>query len=128
MLAKHDGQLTFEAVSEMTYIEMTCKESLRMFPPTGILLRLALRPYRLPGTDLTIDKGVMVAVSLQGMQNDEKHFEKPDEFRPDRFQPDFYGDMLKRKIYLPFGDGHRACFGELVTYNQQKKIFELFPV
>lgn len=112
VLAKYDNQLSLEAVNEMAYLEMAFKEALRIFPSTGVLVRVPYKPYLLPGTDLVIDQRVKLVVPVQALQNDGKYFEEPTEFRPERFRGDRLADIAKRKVYLPFGDGPRYCIGE----------------
>ncbi|XP_026742005.1 cytochrome P450 6B7-like [Trichoplusia ni] len=110
VLEKH-GKICYEAISEMKYLEMVFKEGLRMFPPIGFLIRKCAREYTFPDTNLTIDKGVVVLIPLQAMQNDEKYFEEPDKFIPERFHPDNAREM-KQFSFLPFGAGPRACIGQ----------------
>ncbi|XP_061726405.1 cytochrome P450 6B2-like [Cydia pomonella] len=109
VLARYDGKLCFDAVKEMKYLEMCFKEGMRMLPSLGFLIRQCVRPYTFPGTDVTIDAGVYVLVSAQGLHNDEQYFEAPDQFRPERFCEDA---CVPKHVYLPFGEGPRACIGE----------------
>ncbi|XP_063631310.1 cytochrome P450 6B2-like [Cydia splendana] len=109
VLARYDGKLCFDAVKEMKYLEMCFKEGMRMLPSLGFLIRQCVRPYTFPGTDVTIDAGVYVLVSVQGLHNDEQYFEAPDQFRPERFSE---GACIPKHVYLPFGEGPRACIGE----------------
>ncbi|XP_063391519.1 cytochrome P450 6B2-like isoform X2 [Cydia fagiglandana] len=109
VLARYDGKLCFDAVKEMKYLEMCFKEGMRMLPSLGFLIRQCVRPYTFPGTDVTIDAGVYVLVSVQGLHNDEQYFDDPAQFRPERFSE---GASIPKHVYLPFGEGPRACIGE----------------
>ncbi|XP_047995654.1 cytochrome P450 9e2-like isoform X4 [Leguminivora glycinivorella] len=51
VLARHQGQLSYKAVKEMKYLQMCFKESLRLLPPTGFLIRKCVKPYKFPGTE-----------------------------------------------------------------------------
>ncbi|KAH9638029.1 hypothetical protein HF086_014890 [Spodoptera exigua] len=95
---------------EMTYLDWVLQEGMRIFPSSGMLLRQCVRPYTIPGTDITIDKGVKINIPLVALHNDPLYFDNPKEFRPERFAPE---EVAKRHkfVYLPFGDGPRSCIG-----------------
>jgi cytochrome P450 len=44
------------------------------------------------------------------IQRSARHFEAPDEFRPERWTPAFL-ESLPRFAYFPFGGGPRTCIG-----------------
>lgn len=81
-----------------------------MWPSLGVLQRRCERPYRLPDTDITIDKNIDIVVPVYSLQNDEQYFPEPDKFIPERFLPE--NKQHHKFSYLPFGDGPRACIGE----------------
>ncbi|XP_041980384.1 cytochrome P450 6B6-like [Aricia agestis] len=109
VLAAHGGKLSYDAVKEMTYLEWTFKEGMRVFPSLGFLVRESARPYVIDG--VAIDKGVKVFVPLQAMHNDPRFFAEPDQFRPERHDPQQF-DPANKYVYMPFGVGPRACIGE----------------
>ena len=43
VLAKHDGDLSFDALQDMTLLENSIKETLRVFPPLIALMRKAFK-------------------------------------------------------------------------------------
>ncbi|CAH0599967.1 unnamed protein product [Chrysodeixis includens] len=110
VLAKHGGKLSYDAVKEMTYLEWAFKEGMRMFPSLGFLLRKSTRPYHFPDLNMTIDKNVKITIPLQSLHNDPKYFPEPEVFRPERFDPEDF-DSNNKYVYLPFGEGPRACIG-----------------
>lgn len=75
-------------------------------------MRKTVSEHTFPGTNLTIDEGTPIMISLQGLNSDEKYFEEPDKFRPERFQAENI-ENLQKCIFMPFGDGPRACIGKL---------------
>ncbi|XP_013141588.1 PREDICTED: cytochrome P450 6B2-like [Papilio polytes] len=111
VLAKYDNKLCYDAINEMNYLRCAFKEGIRMFPSLGHLVRKCTRKYTFPDTDLTIDEGVSIVIPVQAMHKDPQFFEDPDKYRPERFLTDFINPMTKH-IYLPFGEGPRACIGE----------------
>nr|ARA91605.1 cytochrome P450 monooxygenase [Pieris rapae] len=111
VLAKHNNKLTYEAVKEMTYLEWTFKEAMRVFPSLGFLIRECARKYTFEDLNLTIDEEVSVIIPLQALHNDPQYFNDPKQFRPERFDPDVLNGDQYKNVYLPFGDGPRACIG-----------------
>nr|BAM18399.1 cytochrome P450 6a2 [Papilio xuthus] len=111
VLAKYNNKLCYEAVSEMTYLHCAFKEGIRMFPSLGHLVRKCARKYTFPDLDLTIDEGVSILIPVQALHMDPLYFEEPEKFKPSRFLTDFINPLTKH-IYLPFGEGPRACIGE----------------
>lgn len=81
-----------------------------MFPPLGFLIRKCSKTYRFPGTNLTIDKDVMIFIPVNAIHNDEKYYKNPDQFDPERFNRENIGN-IEKPTYLPFGDGPRVCIG-----------------
>ncbi|XP_038222120.1 cytochrome P450 6B6-like [Zerene cesonia] len=111
VLAKHNNKLCYEAVKEMTYLEWTFKEGMRVLPSLGFLTRECVRKYTFEDLNFSIDEGVLVMIPVQALQNDPSYFPDPEEFRPERFDPEL-ADPNNKFVYLPFGEGPRACVGE----------------
>lgn len=110
VLEKHNGQLTYEALAEMHYLEQIINESLRKYPPAINLIRMATEDYQFGETKYTIPKGTRVFIPVYGIHHDPDIYEDPEEFIPERFAPD---EVKKRPAcsFLPFGDGPRNCIG-----------------
>ncbi|XP_013149701.1 PREDICTED: cytochrome P450 6B7-like [Papilio polytes] len=111
VLAKYDNKLCYDAVNEMTYLHCAFKEGLRIFPSLGYLVRQCTQKYTFPELNLTIDEGVSILIPVQALHMDPQYFEEPEKFRPERFLTDFKNPLTKN-VYLPFGEGPRACIGE----------------
>lgn len=111
VLSEHNNKLSYDAIKNMKYLDWTFREGMRLFPSLGYLARKCTRKYTFPELNLTIDEGVTVAIPLQGMHTDPKYFENPLEFRPERFSPE-NSSKITKYIFLPFGEGPRACIGE----------------
>lgn len=132
VLAKHNGQFSYEALCEMDYIENcvngewkrfdlkiaylseiffhSIAESMRKYPPLSNLTRVCTRDYRVEGTKFVIKKGQMVFIPANAIQNDPEIYPNPTVYEPDRFTPE---EEAKRSPYsfLPFGQGPRNCIG-----------------
>ncbi|XP_049962953.1 probable cytochrome P450 6a14 [Schistocerca serialis cubense] len=109
-LKESGGQLTYDGVMSMTYLDKVISETLRKYPPVPLLNREVTQPYSVPGTNWTLEKGVAVFFPVMAMQYDPQYFPHPERFDPERFSEE---EKSKRPscVYLPFGDGPRACIG-----------------
>lgn len=108
VLKAHNNEVTYESVAEMKYLESCIDETLRLYPALPFLNREVTIPYKIPGTDIVLEKGTPISISLLGMHRDPKNFPEPMKFDPERF----YLQSDKKSIpYAPFGDGPRACIG-----------------
>jgi cytochrome P450 family 6 len=77
-------------------------------------MRKCLKPYRIPGTDTVLEKGITVVIPVVALHHDPKYYPEPDRFDPERFNE---GEKQKRHhyVYLPFGEGPRICIGKVHT-------------
>lgn len=79
-----------------------------MYPPVSALSRKCTKDYKIPGMDITLEKGCNILIPSIALQNDAKYFPQPDLFDPERF---IDGKKPPVGTYLPFGDGPRSCIG-----------------
>ncbi|XP_015114683.1 cytochrome P450 6k1-like [Diachasma alloeum] len=103
------GEITYETIMQLPYLDMVVLEALRKYPSLPFLDRVATSNYSVPGTDLVIEKGTPVYIPLLGLHYDPKYHENPDKFDPERFS-EARRDSSKRAWY-PFGDGPHVCIG-----------------
>lgn len=106
------NEVNFDLMMKLKYLESCIDETLRKYPPAPFLIRECTKVYRIPDTNLTIDKGTPIIISSFGLHRDPEIFEQPLTFKPERFlnSPDGEG-KAKGLFYLPFGDGPRICIG-----------------
>lgn len=69
VLAKYNGELTFDALQEMEYLENVMSETLRMNPAAPLISRLCTKEFTLPkleGQDkpVTVYPGTPIQVSV----------------------------------------------------------------
>ncbi|XP_031624600.1 probable cytochrome P450 6a20 [Contarinia nasturtii] len=110
VLDKHNGNLTYEAINEMTYIDQIINETLRKHPPASNLARMATSNYKLPNSNYTVPEGMMVIIPVYGIHHDPEIYENPEKFDPNRFTP----EQIQQRpscTFLPFGEGPRNCIG-----------------
>ncbi|XP_063832184.1 cytochrome P450 6B2-like [Ostrinia nubilalis] len=110
VLAKYNNKLSYDAVKDMTYLDWAFKESMRMFPAVGYLLRRCVRQYTFKNMDLTVDPGVRMLVPVTALHMDPQYWDNPKEFRPERHHPDEFTSKQKA-VFFPFGEGPRNCIG-----------------
>lgn len=75
-----------------------------------VLHRICTKKYKLPNTDIVIEKGTLVQVPCYAIHYDEKYFKNPNDFVPERFAEE-NRKPFNEMPYLPFGDGPRICIG-----------------
>ncbi|KAF2895107.1 hypothetical protein ILUMI_11069 [Ignelater luminosus] len=110
VLAKHNNKITYEAISDMHYMTQVIEETLRKYPPVPHVTRKCVKNYQVPNTDVVIEEGTSVFISVLGLHRDPEFYPDPEKFDPDRFS-----NENKKNIhpftYMPFGEGPRICIG-----------------
>ncbi|XP_058130755.1 probable cytochrome P450 6a14 [Anopheles ziemanni] len=104
------GEVTYDVVMGIQYLDNVINETLRKYPPVESLTRVPMRDYTVPGTKYVIPKDTLVQIPVYALHHDEEFYPEPDQFNPDRFLPE---EVKKRHpyVYLPFGEGPRICIG-----------------
>ncbi|KAH8255396.1 hypothetical protein KR038_002387 [Drosophila bunnanda] len=113
VIARH-GQLTYEAMMEMTYLDQTITETLRKYPALASLTRVASEDYEIPARDggesVVLEKGTNIHIPVRAIHYDPDIYPEPNEFRPERFDPAACQER-PTVAFLGFGDGPRNCIG-----------------
>jgi cytochrome P450 len=102
------GPIDFEGVRRLPYLTQVVEESMRMYPPAWITDRVALDADNTGEYD--IQKGTVMGLFIYGLHHNPKHWDKPEEFRPERMTP-AAKKARHPMCYLPFGGGPRLCIG-----------------
>jgi len=105
------GGFTYEAVQDMKYMHMIVCETLRKYPVLPFLDRMCMEDYKIPDSDLVIEKGTPVFIPMFGLHYDKDYFPNPEKFDPERFSEE-NKTSLPPFAYIPFGEGPRVCIGE----------------
>jgi cytochrome P450 len=97
-------------IADLSYALQVVQESMRLFPPTWIFIRMAAGRDSLPsGAD--VPAGAKIYLSPWVTHRDSRHFPDPERFDPDRFT--FENERAQPRIaYFPFGAGSHLCIGE----------------
>ncbi|CAH2004436.1 unnamed protein product, partial [Acanthoscelides obtectus] len=113
MHLKDNSEIDYQKMMEMEYLNMCVFETLRKYPVLPFLDRVCARDYKVPGSDLVIERGTPVYIPMYALHFDEKYFPQPEKYMPERFKN---GKSCNRDndglVYIPFGDGPRLCAGE----------------
>lgn len=112
---EHEGVITSEVISKLTYLEQVIEEALRMHPPIGQIGRRCTEDTVLPVGNIKVDKGTQVIVPIFSIHYDPEYYPNPKVFDPERFTPEAMSER-RRMTYLPFGEGNRLCIGEKTLF------------
>ena len=105
-------------VENLPYIRQVIDETLRLYPPAGVISRTAQKHDTLCGREVRPGDTVMVPIYALGRH--QQLWDQPDVFDPDRFKD---RKAIDRYAYLPFGDGPRICIG--ASFAQQEAVIIL---
>ncbi|GJQ83309.1 Cyp6a9 [Trypoxylus dichotomus] len=107
---KNDGQITYDALMEMKYMDNVINETLRKYPPIAMLNRLCTLDYKVPNSHVTLSSGTNVFISVLGIHYDPEYYPDPEKFDPERFSEENRAER-PAFTFLPFGEGPRMCTG-----------------
>ena len=108
MLAR-DGELDYNTLVELPYMDAVIHESLRLYPPIShFVTRVAARDYEYKGR--IIPKGTKILVPVSQLHRDPQKWPEPEQFRPERFSKENRAN-INWTYWQPFGAGPRNCVG-----------------
>ncbi len=90
------------------FIEQILDESMRLYPPVGLLARNVLAKDEVCGREMRPNE--ILFLPIWALHRHEMWWDRPGEFDPDRFSPEARTGH-DRYQYLPFGAGPRVCVG-----------------
>lgn len=112
VLEETKGEVSYEAINRLEYLDAVISETLRFYPPIVFLERLCEKTFELPPAlpnekPFIMKKGMILWIPVYGIHHDKKYYDNPETFSPERF--------LNNKMYhnsscyMPFGLGPRMC-------------------
>lgn len=103
-------KVTEEGLTKLSYLHWVIKETLRLHPPSPILLpRESQETCRVLGYD--VPKGTIVLVNAWAISRDAEYWDEPEVFKPERFETDKRDFKGRDFEFTPFGAGRRICPG-----------------
>ncbi|UCF45660.1 MAG: cytochrome P450, partial [Myxococcales bacterium] len=112
-------RIEVEDLSNLPYLEMVVKESLRLLPSVWAYARQAQRDLVIEGYE--IKNGQTITISHIAMGRNSKYYDSPEEFRPERWTREFER-ALPRGAYTPFAGGPRVCLGKQFAMMEMRMI------
>jgi len=111
-------------ILKLSFTRQVLDESMRLYPPTWIFIRMALGDDTLP-SGTRIPKSSKLYLCQYVTHRSAKYFPDPKRFDPSRFGP---GEAAKRPrfSYFPFGGGARQCIGEHFALLEGVTVLALF--
>lgn len=97
-------------LARLPYLRQVLDESMRLYPPTWIFVRMALDRDILP-SGAPVEPGHKLYLSPYVVHRHPRYFPDPERFDPSRFLPEAIAGR-PRLSYFPFGAGQRLCIGE----------------
>ncbi|KZC05575.1 Cytochrome P450 9e2 [Dufourea novaeangliae] len=131
VLEKTQGEMSYDTIVGMEYLDAVLNESMRLHPTSFIMDRMCAKDFELPPAlpghkSFTIRKGMSVWIPIYAIQCDPNHFQDPDKFNPARFLQDGKRIVNSGKFF-PFGAGPRSCAGNRFAVIEIKiLLFHLF--
>ena len=100
--------VTAEHLDRLVLTRQVAMEGMRLYPPAGVVGRIAMRDLTIGG--LTVPSRTLVLVPIYVIHRHRALWDAPDEFNPERFAPGAAA-ARHRYAYLPFGAGPHTCIG-----------------
>lgn len=119
VLETNGGEITYNTLCELKFMDQCISETLRKYPSTMVLTRVCTRTYQIPNSNVTISKGTPLIIPVYGIQMDPDYYPNPNQFDPERFSEENKGSRPST-AWLPFGDGPRMCIAPKLGFLQIK--------
>ncbi|XP_034236909.1 probable cytochrome P450 6a23 [Thrips palmi] len=117
VIRKHDGQLTYEALKDMSLLDRVLMEGLRLWSPVGTIFRKCNQTTKVG--DLVVEKDMPVMIIADNMHRNPALFPDPERFDPERHTAEAK-EQRHPYALLPFGEGPRVCIAERFSMLEMK--------
>ena len=103
-----------EHVGKMTYLSAFLQETLRLYPPVGMIPRVSRHKENLGGIE--VPSNTRLRLSPHMMHRHPKIWDEPEVFRPDRWIDVSPEEQERRRFaFFPFCFGGRNCIGQYLA-------------
>lgn len=102
-------------IPNLPYLHTVVKETLRLHPPSPVVLRASIEDCQINGFDVKANTRMLVNVYT--IQRDPNLWKDPEEFIPERFAANHNANSSQMEMkgqifnFFPFGSGRRGCPG-----------------
>ena len=103
------GDLDYETLFSLKYLDAFINETLRMYPPIPLFARMCVEDHKLPN-GLVVDKGTGLLFPVYTIHHNAEYYPEPEKFDPERFMPE-NKNQIEPCTFLPFVQGPRNCIG-----------------
>ena len=116
--ATQKDRLSFEQLSDLTYMGYVINESLRINPVAVFTTMYYFENDTKLSDKLTVKANDNLLINIAGLHRNADYWQRPNEFLPDRFDPSHplskspNGERRSAYAFLPFSGGKRICFGK----------------
>ena len=117
-----ENTLTIEDLSQLEFVSMFIKESLRLHPPVYAVARDTEYPITIDGYELP--KGTLVQMSFSQLHLNAEFWPDPFTFDPYRFSSENL-QKVNPYAYLPFSVGERNCIGQNFAMHEMKSVVSI---
>ncbi|KAI4501172.1 hypothetical protein M0802_003545 [Mischocyttarus mexicanus] len=124
VLEKTNGDLTYDSINNMQYLDAVINEALRKYPLGAFHDRLCAKDYELPPAlpgckPYLIKKDTSIWIPVYGLHHDPNYFKDPYKFNPDRFLQNGK-EISNSGFFMPFGMGPRICIANRFALLEMK--------
>ncbi|XP_058822324.1 cytochrome P450 4d1-like isoform X2 [Topomyia yanbarensis] len=102
-------EIELSHLQDLSYLEMTIKETLRLYPSVPLIGRRCIEEVTIEGR--TIPAGANIIIGIHTMGRDPNYFENPLQFIPERFGGEMSLEKFNPYKFIPFSAGPRNCIG-----------------
>ena len=131
VLEQCNGEVTYEAINEMNFLNAVLHETMRMYPIAIQTDRVCTKRFELPPSlpgakPVVVEEGTCIQIPIYAIQHDPQNFDDPNTFNPDRYDGDFRR-VQNASTFLTFGQGPRVCIANrFVMLETKVLLFHLF--
>ncbi|KAI8612449.1 cytochrome P450 [Chytriomyces sp. MP71] len=113
VLAKLEGNVTVENLSDFKYLDQVVREAQRLHTVVVNVGRSPIKTFEHNGFEFSPDMRVLC--HFRGLHHDPKFWNEPLNFNPDR-----WNEPITASSYLPFGEGPHNCIGQKMALIEAK--------
>ncbi|XP_060037394.1 leukotriene-B4 omega-hydroxylase 3 [Erinaceus europaeus] len=110
--------LQWEDLSQLPFLSMCIRESLRLHPPVTAISRCCTQDVTLPDGRV-IPKGNICVISIFGLHHNPSVWPDPEVYNPFRFDPQDT-QKVSPLAFVPFSAGPRNCIGQTFAMTEMK--------